>query len=75
MIFCENSVELRIWLVTVHFKTLLSHSDSAIRHKRSLKRLVCLKTYNLLKFFSFRANISSLMRCTKTPVVFSLMNT
>ena len=58
LIFCKHIVDLRIYLVAVHFACLLSHFDSAVWHKCTLQRLVCLKSYNLLKILQVFRNIS-----------------
>ena len=48
MIFCKDFMQLFTRCISVCRAGLLSHLDSAVRHERSLERLVCLKTYNLL---------------------------
>ena len=51
VIFCKDFVEFRAWSVAIHLAWLLSHFNTAVRHKCTLERLVCLKTYNLFKVF------------------------
>ena len=48
MIFCKDFMQFFTRCISVCRTSLLSHLDSAVRHKCSLQRLVCLKTDNLL---------------------------
>jgi len=62
-ILCENLMKLWVWSIAVCFTSLLSHFDTAERHKCTLKRLICLKTNNLLKVLCFFTYIAWIMRC------------
>ena len=51
MIFSKDFMKFWVWLISISCTSLLCHLNSTVRHECSLKRLVCLKTYNLLKVF------------------------
>jgi len=63
VIICKDLVEVLVWLVSVHLECFLSHLDTTIRHKCSLKWLVCLKTYDLLKILCLWINVTRTICC------------
>ena len=63
VILSEDLVEVLVWSISIHLKSLLSHLDTTIRHKCSLKWLICLKTYNLLKILCLWINVAWAIRC------------
>ena len=59
MVFGKDLMKLWIWFISIHFTGFLSHFDSAVWHKCTFQRLVCLQTDNLLHIFHAVINISS----------------
>ena len=58
MIFGEDLMQFRARSISVSRTCLLSHLDTAVRHKRSLQRLVCLKSDDLLQVFHIFIDIA-----------------
>ena len=58
MILIENLIILVIDMIAIILSSLLGHLDAAIRHERTLQRLVCLQANNLLKILQLLINIA-----------------
>ena len=71
MIFCKDLFQSFIRLITVSCTSLYCHVDTTVRHKRSLKRFVCLKSDNFLQVFHALVDISRAV-CCKTGYNFCL---
>ena len=63
MIFCKDFMQFFTRSISVSCARLLCHLDSAIRHECSLKRFICLKSYNLLQIFHIFIDISRTVCC------------
>ena len=59
----QNGAAMSVGRVSVHLECFLSHLDTTIRHKCSLKWLVCLKTYDLLKILCLWINVTRTICC------------
>ena len=62
VVLCEDLVKLRADLVAVVLKSLLRHTDTAVRHKCLLQRFVCLETDHLFEVFDRGVDIARTIR-------------
>jgi len=63
VVFCKDFFQSFARLITVSCTSFYSHVDTAVRHKRSFQRFVCLKSDNLLQIFHAVINISGTICC------------
>ena len=57
-IVIENIFNFITYFVSIGFACLLSHFDTAVWHKCTFERFVCLKSYYFLKVFEVFVNVS-----------------